>query len=121
MWRYPNLPVKRLCVEGRATDVRVYHARSFVARLFGLLGRRPLAAGEALWLQPCASVHTLGMRYAIDVVFLDRGGRVIATRDALEPRKLAGARQARCAVELPPHAAGQLGIAPGKLLSMEAL
>jgi uncharacterized membrane protein (UPF0127 family) len=120
MLRYPNLPVMRLCVEGRATDVRVYHAHSFLARLFGLLGRRPLAAGEALWLQPCTSVHTLGMRYPIDVVFLDRGGRVLVTRDALAPSKLAAARRARCAVELPQHAAGQLGITPGKVLSMEA-
>ena len=119
--RYPNLPMKRLCVEGEPTDVCVYDASSFVARLFGLLGRRPLAAGEALWLAPCSSVHTVGMRYPIDVVFLDRAGRVLATRDSLAPHKMAAARKARCAVELPSNSAGILGIAPGKQLSLEAL
>jgi len=121
MNRYPNLPVMRLCVEGKATGVRVYDARNFVARLFGLLGRRPLAIGEALWLEPCSSVHTLGMRYAIDVVFLDGAGRVLTTRDALAPRRMTATRRATCAIELPQHSAGLLGIAPGKQLSMEAL
>jgi len=121
MKRYPNLPVMRLCVEGKATDVRVYDARNFLARLFGLLGRRPLAMGEALWLEPCSSVHTLGMRYPIDVVFLDGAGRVLARRDALAPQRMAVTRRASCALELPQHSAGQLGIAPGKQVSMEAM
>ena len=51
---------------------RAYIARSWLARLRGLLGTSELPADEGLWLSPCNSVHSLGMRYAIDVIFLNR-------------------------------------------------
>jgi uncharacterized membrane protein (UPF0127 family) len=53
-------------------------------RLRGLLGRPPPPAGQALWIAPCRQVHTLGMRYPIDVVHLDREGRVLLV-ETLEP------------------------------------
>jgi uncharacterized protein len=120
MWRYPNLPTRNLCVDGTVTAVRVFQARSFISRLFGLLGRRPLSAGEALWIQPCSSVHTVGMRYAIDVVFVDDSGRVLATHESLAPRRLAAARRARAALEMPSHSLAALGIVPGRRLTVEA-
>ncbi|HLO94144.1 MAG TPA: DUF192 domain-containing protein, partial [Burkholderiaceae bacterium] len=52
-------------------------ARSFWQRLGGLLVRPRLGAGEGLLLKPCNSVHTCFMRYAIDVIYLDREGRVL--------------------------------------------
>ena len=48
MWRYPNLPRLRVKVDGRETDVRAFRASSFTARMFGLLGRRPLPAEPVL-------------------------------------------------------------------------
>ena len=54
-------------------------------RLRGLLGRSPLAPGEGLLLRPCRAVHTWGMRYSIDVAFLDAGSRVIASYPLLAP------------------------------------
>lgn len=53
-----------------AGDVRI--ASSFAARMKGLLGERELAAGRALWIERCNSIHTWFMRFAIDVVFVDR-------------------------------------------------
>jgi len=117
--RYPNLPRLKILVDGRETGLHAFRASSFIARMFGLLGRRPLESGEALWLDPCASVHTLGMRYPIDVVFLDRDGSVVDTRTALAPRRLAGARRARSVLELPPNRLAELGIAPGKRVTLE--
>lgn len=79
----------------------VYQARSLWERAAGLLGRRPLAGDEALWLEPCGSIHTWGMAYAIDVVFLDRDHRVLAVARAVQPWKIAWApRGTRVAVEL---------------------
>jgi uncharacterized membrane protein (UPF0127 family) len=118
--RYPNLPRLKILVDGRDTGLHAYRATNFVARMFGLLWRRPLAAGEALWLNPCASVHTLGMRYPIDVVFLDRDGAVVETKTALAPRRMAGARRARSVLELPANQIGDLGIAPGKRVTLES-
>ena len=120
MRRYPNLPVLKLRVEGETTAVRVFHARTFTSRLFGLLGRRPLAAGEALLIEPCGSVHTVGMRYAIDLALLDAQGRVVATRSELKPLRLAAARGAKRALELPAHSLGMLRITPGTRLTLEA-
>src|ERR1700756_449220 len=42
----------------------------------GLLGRDRLPAGEGLWIVPCEAVHTFGMRFAIDLIYLDRHMRV---------------------------------------------
>lgn len=71
-------PVRgRLLVDGR--DVApVELARTNAERRRGLLGRDGLDG--ALWLEPCRQVHTLRMRFAIDVAHLDRRGRVLGVR-----------------------------------------
>ena len=51
-------------------------ATTWFERAAGLLFRSPLRDHEALRIAPCGSVHTVGMRYPIDVVFVDRAGRV---------------------------------------------
>lgn len=50
---------------------------SLFKRMKGLLGRCSLNAGEGLHIKPCSSIHTIGMRFAIDAVFLDRRGCVV--------------------------------------------
>jgi uncharacterized membrane protein (UPF0127 family) len=118
--RYPNLPRMKVLVDGRDTGLAAFRASSFVARMFGLLWRRPLERSEALWIKPCASVHTLGMRYPIDLVFLDREGAVVATRSAVAPRRMASARRARSVLELPANRVAELGIASGMRVTLEA-
>ncbi len=51
----------------------------------GLLGRDHFTAGEGLYLAPCQWVHMFGMRFAIDVAFLARDGRVLAVHHGLRP------------------------------------
>lgn len=58
---------------------RLEVATSFWARSKGLLGRRELPAGNALWIKPCNSVHTFFMKFPIDLIFLDRDLRVLKT------------------------------------------
>jgi uncharacterized membrane protein (UPF0127 family) len=57
-------------------------------RARGLLGRAALPAGHAMWFERCACVHTCGMRFAIDVVFLDRRRRVVRIRRGVRPWRL---------------------------------
>lgn len=57
-------------------------------RMRGLLGRDHLEPERALWIQPCKSIHTFGMRFAIDAAFLDREGRVLRTYEALSPSRM---------------------------------
>lgn len=55
---------------------RVWKADTPWDRMRGLLVRPRLAPGEGLLIEPCGSIHTFGMRYALDLAFLDRGGTV---------------------------------------------
>jgi uncharacterized membrane protein (UPF0127 family) len=57
--------------------LRVRVARDFVARARGLLSGPPLTPDEALLIAPCSSIHTFGMGYPIDVIFLDRRARIV--------------------------------------------
>jgi uncharacterized membrane protein (UPF0127 family) len=70
---------------GRRLAAQVWLADRWWLRLRGLLGRAPLREGEGLMLMPCKAVHMLGMRYPIDVVFLDPKGGVVATYHRMEP------------------------------------
>ncbi len=82
-----------------AQNVRI--ASSLFARMKGLLGTDTLCAGEALWITPCRSVHTLFMRYPIDVLFLNSECAVVAG-STLAPWALSHwKRQAFSVLELP--------------------
>jgi hypothetical protein len=54
----------------------------------GLLGKKELPKGEALWIKPCFSVHTFFMRFAIDVIFLNKTNQVIAAVSNLTPNRM---------------------------------
>jgi hypothetical protein len=100
-----------------AVAARCYLTRSALARTVGLLATPDLAADEALWLEPCASVHTLGLRARIGCAFLARDGTVLRVVDPLPPGRLAAVRGARAVVECP---AGALGaVRPGARLRLE--
>jgi uncharacterized protein len=85
-----------------ATKVEIAESRS--ARRRGLLGRAGLVDGAALVLTPCCAVHTIGMKFPIDVVFVDSRGMVRKIVRALGPRKIAVAFGASAVVELAAHA-----------------
>ncbi|MDA8433684.1 MAG: DUF192 domain-containing protein [Nitrospiraceae bacterium] len=72
--------------EELADDVTV--AQGVVARMKGLLGQKSMRAGAALLIVPCKSVHTFGMRFPLDVLFLDKKGRVTALKEHLLPNRL---------------------------------
>lgn len=63
-------------------------ARSFLDRSRGLLGRDSLPAEHGLLIIPCSSIHTLGMRFTIDVLFLDRAGLVVRIVRNIRPGRL---------------------------------
>lgn len=81
---------------------RVRAADTWVSRLIGLLGTQALAPSHGLWLSPCKGVHTLGMRYPIDVIFLDGESRVSKLASSLHPYRFCLARRGvRSVLELP--------------------
>jgi hypothetical protein len=72
------------------------------ARRKGLLGRDSLFAGEGLWILPCQAVHTVGMRFPIDLVYLDRDLRVRKVRSNVYPWRLSACVCAHSVLELTP-------------------
>ena len=97
---------------------RAFRAAGFLERGLGLLARPPLRQGEALWLDPCGGVHTCGMRYSIDVVFLDRSLRVTGIARAVRPWRIALApRGTRSVLELP--SGGAAGLERGDRVAPE--
>lgn len=70
------------------------------ARNRGLLGRNALGTGEGLWIVPCEAVHTFGMRFPIDLVYLDRRKIVKKVRSNVRPWRLSGCLTAHSVIEL---------------------
>jgi len=83
---------------------RVKVADSILTRLVGLLGRRSLDPDSGLWIFPSRGIHTMGMVFDIDVVFLDKDLRVVAVREVVHPFSITGLYlNAESALELPAH------------------
>lgn len=92
-------------------------AEDFRSRLVGLIGRRPLDPGVGLWLRPCDAVHTVGLRFAIDVVFVDAAGRVKRVDECVRPWRVRICLGAHSVVELAAGEARRLGLEAGDAIA----
>lgn len=94
-------------------------ARSFLRRFTGLLLHRRLPQTEGLLLQPGGSIHTIGMRFAIDVLFLDADFVILKISDRIRPLRVARAPRGTCAVlELAAGRAAACALKPGMRLKL---
>jgi protein-S-isoprenylcysteine O-methyltransferase Ste14/uncharacterized membrane protein (UPF0127 family) len=106
---------------GAVLGDRVRSAHTHLTRLRGLLGTRTLPPGHGLWLRPCRQVHMIGMRYAVDVLFLDDVLTVVHAIAGLAPGTLSPKVPAATSVlELPAGTLARVGVAPGARLAIEA-
>ncbi|MET3119965.1 uncharacterized membrane protein (UPF0127 family) [Undibacterium sp. GrIS 1.8] len=108
-------------VASRVHALDVMIAMSMFARMRGLLARPALRSGEAMLLQPCNLIHTVGMRYPIDVIFLRRDGMVLKVATAVAPRRVSGHLRAHCVLELAAGEAARCTITPGMILPIASL
>lgn len=95
-------------------QVRV--ADNFVTRGLGLLVGKPLTAAEGLLIAPCSAIHTVGMAYPIDVVFLDREARVVRVCAAVRAGRMRFKYRAHAVLELRAGVAERQGLTPGTRL-----
>ncbi len=93
--RFRALPRRALL--GRSVPV----ATTAASRLLGLAGLERGAAGPGLLIPRCRSVHTFGMRFALDVHFLDARLQPLAVRRSVPPRRLVAHRRAAAVLEVP--------------------
>lgn len=88
----------------------IVEATTFLARMKGLLGTRGLGKGEGLWIFPCGCIHSFGMRYEFDVIFLDAQGRVVALYDQFARNRTSRVHwDAKGVLELPPGTVAKTG------------
>ncbi|MGA7928241.1 MAG: DUF192 domain-containing protein [Candidatus Sulfotelmatobacter sp.] len=103
-----------------ATDLAI--AQTHWSRLRGLLGVSgdDFGNGCGLWIRPCRGVHTLAMRFPIDVVYLDRSGTVVHLEHNLQPWRFSPVRmQAASVLELPSHMVARTGTALGDSIEIK--
>jgi uncharacterized membrane protein (UPF0127 family) len=90
-------------------------------RRTGLLQHERLEPGHGLWIVPCESVHTFFMKFAIDLIYVDRKNRVRKVRNAVPPWRLSACLTAHSILELPAGTALRTGTRPGDELVFEKL
>ncbi len=89
-------------LSGMVIAERIERPRTLFGRGLGLMFRRQLPAGSAMWIEPCDGIHMFCMRFAIDALFLDREHRVVKVSRRLGRwRVIPYVRKARSVVELP--------------------
>jgi uncharacterized membrane protein (UPF0127 family) len=89
------------------------------ARNTGLLKRDRLEPGEGLWITPCEGVHTVGMKFPIDVVFVNKKRKVVKIRAAMPRWRLALCLWAHSVLELPSGTAAATETTAGDQLEFE--
>ena len=77
---------------GEVIARRIVQPKGWYARTLGLLARVSIDPDEGLWLERCWGIHTVGMRFPIDVVFLDSTFRIVSVRQDVRPGRLAVAQ-----------------------------
>jgi uncharacterized protein len=105
---------------GRVLATRIEMALDSRNRRRGLLGRDRLEPDSVMIIAPCNGVHTFFMRFAIDVVFVDRGGTVLKVFHGLRPWRIGVSLRAFAALELAAGGAANPAIAPGDRLEVVA-
>jgi len=90
-------------------------------RMQGLLGRAPLRQDQAMLLRSCRLIHTIGMAYSLDLVYLRRDGAVIKVTAALPARRVDGHWRAHSVLEMATGAAARCGIAVGRRLPLASM
>ncbi|MEW6130952.1 MAG: DUF192 domain-containing protein [Acidobacteriota bacterium] len=101
--------------------LEVEKAATSWSRIKGLLGRRAdeFSVGKGLWILPSQGVHTIGMKFPIDVVYLDSKFRVVHLYQQLSPFRIAALKSAaRSVIELPAGVLALTQTAVGDLLEI---
>jgi len=99
-------------------------ADSYVRRLVGLLGKtkRWTRLGTGLWIVPSSGVHTIGMMFPIDLIFLSKDKEVIHLEEYVRPFRISKVSlKANSVLELPPHTIYRSGTQVGDRLEISPL
>ncbi len=97
----PKTTKRQLVINGSTAVTNLIVAEKVLSRMIGLLRHNGLPKGCAMLLKPCGSIHTVGMKFALDVIFLDRKMQVVRSVLGVKPNRFVlGGRGAYAAVEM---------------------
>jgi uncharacterized protein len=106
----------KLFIESQIKDCEIISATNFLTRARGLLFCPALKSNQGLWITKCSSIHTIGMFYSIDVVFLDVNLLVTRIAPNVAPFRFRVSLKADSVLELNAGVANKLGIHKGQSL-----
>ena len=103
---------------GQVIAARALMASAPWTRMKGLLGKKSLPADEAIILKPASSIHTLFMRFALDIIYLDREERIVKLVPNLVPYRFSSAKGAHSTIEMASGATNGLDLQVGDQLAL---
>ncbi len=112
----------RLLKNGLVITENIQIADTFFSRFKGLMFRKSIPDDYALHIKPCNQIHMLNMRFAIDVVYLSREGRVVKVDENVQPNKICKTvKEAKSVIEMNGFAAAKFGITEGDILEIQMM
>jgi len=100
---------------------RALIANTSQTRRTGLLKHQSLAPGEGLWIAPCEAVHTFGMKFPIDVLYLNKKKKVVKIRENMGRARMSFCLTAHSVLELPAGTCAATKTSRGDQLIFEKL
>ena len=94
-------------------------ANTSAKRRTGLLKHASLERGDGLWIAPCEGVHTFGMKFPIDVLFLNKKKQVLKIRPDMVKGRISFSLRAHSVLELPAGMAAETGTTAGDQLEFQ--
>jgi len=119
--RFPELESIKIQHFQKDKEILILHdievAESFFSKLTGLIFKKNLKEGSGFLIENCNNIHTLWMRFPIDVLYLDEGGRILHMLYSVKPfRFTSSIKGAVKVLEIKSKAAAGLGLKVGDIL-----
>jgi uncharacterized protein len=109
----------QLLLNEQALPLQLKKAETYLQRLKGWMFKTSVSNKEALWIEPCNSIHTFFMKFVIDAVFVDRNGKVISCCEYLLPRRGRVMLRSHAVIELHAGMIAQLNIKLNDVLTIK--
>lgn len=88
MSRQTKTLICRNTTQGTVVGDNIRKADTYFSRLFGLLPKKSLSPGEGLWIIPCKDIHSIGMKFEFDALFLDADLKVVHLIERMKPLRI---------------------------------
>jgi len=114
-----NLAKVSALMNGKRIIPELFVAKSAWQRTRGLLGRGALSEFQGLWIKQCHSIHMVGMKYSLDLCYLDANGKVLKIVNQIKPWQFSACSGAKSVIEMLKGMNRKLEISVGEHIDIE--